>query len=466
MSINMEVFKQFAEMLPHLGDNAQPPQMTDQERVSVAKETFIRKLDGRMAVDLEACIHCGHCASACHYFVSTEDPKYIPIRKLDLLKRVYRRELSPLRWLHRLYTDDITVADLHKWQELVYDSCTECGRCTMVCPMGIHIAGMVNVMRQGMANAGIIPPELMAMEQEQGNNESLFGVGPQQMRDAIAKLQQSGLDIPLDKDEADVLVTTSVIDIILFTDGLIATTKIMNHLGVKWTLRSDGYEAANFGLLSGYERVQKEASERIIRAAKACGARTVLIPECGHAYPSMRWEAANEHGSKLPFEVLSISEYLGREIKSGRLKLNKLDRSRKVTYHDPCKIGRHSGVIDEPRWVLDALGVDFREVESGKELNWCCGGRVPDQQCRRSSPESLSDQDRAGRKDRCRLGRDRLWQLPAEFPQRQDALRLGQGNRVAGRDGRRSIADAVSEGASLDETNLTADRLTKGNEHD
>ncbi|MCG6966440.1 MAG: (Fe-S)-binding protein [Chromatiaceae bacterium] len=370
----METFKQFAQMLPHLGENAQVTQRSDAERVGSAKEQFLRKLDNRMAIELESCIHCGHCASACHFYTGTEDPKYVPIRKLDLLKRVYRREVSPLRWLHRLYTDDITVKDLQEWQELVYDSCTECGRCSMVCPMGINIASMVNVMRQGMARADLMPRELMGMEQEQGEHESLFGVGPEQMQGAIAKLQATGIDIPLNKDRADILVTTSVIDLILFTDGLIATAKVMNHLGVNWTLRSDGYEAANFGLLSGCERVQRKSSARLIAAAKACGARTVIIPECGHAYPSMRWEAANDHKQRLAFEVLSISEFLGRELKSGRLRLNKLGRQRKVTFHDPCKIARHSGVIDEPRWVLDALGVDFREVDSGKELNWCCGG--------------------------------------------------------------------------------------------
>lgn len=374
MSVDMEMFKQFAQMLPHLGDTARVSQRSDADRIGSAKEQFIRKLDSRMAVDLESCIHCGHCASACHFYMGTNDPKYVPIRKLDLLKRVYRREVSPLRWLHRLYTDDITIKDLQDWQELVYDSCTECGRCSMVCPMGINIASMVNVMRQGMARADLMPKELMGMEQEQGEHESLFGVGPEQMEGAIAKLQAAGIDIPLNKDQADILVTTSVIDIILFTDGLIATAKVMNHLGVNWTLRSDGYEAANFGLLSGCERVQRKSSARLIAAAKACGARTVIIPECGHAYPSMRWEAANDHGERLAFEVLSISEFLGRELKSGRLKLNKLGRQRKVTFHDPCKIARHSGVIDEPRWVLDALGMDFREVESGKELNWCCGG--------------------------------------------------------------------------------------------
>ena len=97
----------------------------------------------RLEVYLQTCVHCGLCAEACHYYIGTEDPKYTPIRKLDLIKKVYKREYSPLRWLHRLYTPDITADELREWQPLVYDSCTECGRCSMICPMGIDIGGLV-----------------------------------------------------------------------------------------------------------------------------------------------------------------------------------------------------------------------------------------------------------------------------------------------------------------------------------
>jgi len=375
MTVDMQLFEKFAAMIPQLAERAQVPQMSDQERVDAARETFVRKLDADMGSELESCIHCGHCASACHYYVSTQDPKYVPIRKLDLLKRVYRREISPMRWLHRLYTSDITAGELQQWQELVYDSCTECGRCSMVCPMGINIASMVIVTRQGLANAGMVPPEIMALEQEQCSHSSIFGVGSEEMAQIVLQLSEThGVDIPLNKDKADILVTTSGLDLLLYNDVLIATAKIMNHLGESWTLRSDGFEAANFGLLSGYEKLQKEASERIIRAAEACGAHTVIIPECGHAYPSMRWDAANAHGRPLSFQVLAISEYLGQQVKNGRLRLNPLDADKKVTFHDPCKLARHSGSIDEPRWVLEALGMDFREAESSKEMNWCCGG--------------------------------------------------------------------------------------------
>jgi Fe-S oxidoreductase len=375
MSIDMEVFQQFAEGVKTLGDRAQPTDVgSDEERVRIAKNTFVNKLTPAMGVDLESCVHCGLCARACHFHESTQNPKYTPIRKLDLLKRVYRRELAPLRWLHRLYTRDITSDELLEWQELVYDSCTECARCSMNCPMGINIASMVNVMRQGLANAGMIPDELRAMEQEQCGMGTIFGAGADALEGAVEKFKQAGIDIPLNKEKADILVTTSVVDIMLFNDVLIGTAKIMNHLGVDWTIQTCGFEAANFGLLSGFEPLQKSASEKIITAAEACGAKLVITPECGHAYPAMRWDAANEHGKPLSFEVMTIAEYLGQQVKAGKLKLKPIGKHKKVAYHDSCKIGRHSGVFEEPRILLEALDVDYRESASDGVMNWCCGG--------------------------------------------------------------------------------------------
>ena len=139
----------------------------------------------------------------------------------------------------------------------------------------------------------------------------------------------------MDKEKADVLVLSSTIDIQLFKDALEATVKVMNHLGVDWTIHSCAFEGANFGLLSGYERVQRVASERITRQAISLGAKLVIVPECGHAYPALRWEGANEHGKPLPFEVMALSEFLGREVSEGRLKLNPLGPEKHVTYHDP-----------------------------------------------------------------------------------------------------------------------------------
>jgi len=371
--IDYNVFREFGAAIAHLGETAQKTEIPDEQRVRQAKQVMLSKIDRSMAVDLESCVKCGYCSEACHFFVQTNEPKYVPTRKLDLLRRVYGREVSPLRFVRRLFEAEITADELRQWQELVYDSCTECGRCSMACPMGINIARGVNVMREALAAAGLAPDELAAVAQEQEQRGTVFGVGPKELQVAIEKLRESGLDIPLDKPKADVLVLTTVIDILLFQDALLATVKIMNRLGLNWTFRTGGFEAANFGLLSGMEDLQRQASRKIIDEAIAIGAKTVIVPECGHAYPALRWEGAAMAGMPLPFEVLAISEFLGREIKAGRLKV-KSAGARKLTYHDACKLGRHGGVLDEPREALRALGVEFRETEPTAEMNWCCGG--------------------------------------------------------------------------------------------
>lgn len=372
--INMDVFHGFLEAIHHLPEMAQPPQLTDQERVTRAKEVMRAKTDRGLALDLEACVNCGYCSEACHFFQSTQDARYTPTRKLDLLRRVHARESSAFAPLKRLFTSEITVDELKEWQELVYDACTECGRCSMVCPMGINIARGVNVMREALFEAGLAPLELMAVAQEQASRGTVFGVGPAELMQTVEALRAQGITIPVDEPQADVMLVSTVVDVLLYQDALAATARILNHLGAKWTLRSAGFEGANFGLLSGSEALQKAASKRLIDEALAINARTVILPECGHAYPALRWEARLDDGRPLPFEVMAASEYVGREIANGHLVLLPSDSNQKITYHDACKLARHGGVMDEPRQALKALGMELRETRPTAEQNWCCGG--------------------------------------------------------------------------------------------
>lgn len=372
--INMDVFHGFLEAIHHLPEMAQPEALTDAERIARAKKVMHAKIDRSLALDLEACVHCGYCSEACHFYQSTQDPQYSPSRKLDLLRRVHARETSAFAPLKRWFTPDITVDDLKEWQALVYDGCTECGRCSMICPMGVNTARGVNVMREALYEAGLAPLELQAVAQEQAGRGTVFGVGPAELMQTVESLRAQGIAIPVDAPRADVMVVTSVIDVLLYQDALAATARILNHLGVSWTLRTDGFEGSNFGLLSGSESLQKAASQRLIDEALKIGAKTVLIPECGHAYPALRWDARLADGQPLPFEVMAVSEYVGQQVALGHIQLLPGDPSQQITYHDACKLARHGGVMHEPRDALKALGMDYRETTPTAEQNWCCGG--------------------------------------------------------------------------------------------
>jgi len=338
-------------------------------------QSFMRGMSRPVATYLESCIHCGEYAQACHFHVAAGDPKYTPIWKLEPFKRAYQREAGPFALFFRMFglKPRVTIEELEEWQELLYDSCTMCGRCTLACPMGIDIASLVGLARHAMFQAGLVPHELWAVAERAEREGSPLGATPKVLKERIEWLaEEHGVEIPLDRPRADILVTLSSIEIMKYPQSIVALARVLRHIGADWTLRSDGYEATNFGILSGNVQWQSDLSMKLINAALACEAKTLLLPECGHAYGALRWQGANIYGKPLPFRVLHVSEFLADNAKKGKLRLRKLARS--VTFHDPCQVSRRGGATQAPREVLRALGAELHEPESSGDLNWCCGG--------------------------------------------------------------------------------------------
>jgi Fe-S oxidoreductase len=348
--------------------------LSEKERLDRARRAFLSHLDGDMATYLESCIHCGMCAEACHFQIATRDPHYTPIYKVQPLLRFYRREVGPMRWLRKLTTRKTSMRELEEWQPLVYDACTQCGRCSILCPMGIHIQQLIGVMREGMAAAGLAPEELAGPANEQAQKGTLFGAGAEALKARVESLRSKGVEVPLDKPKAETLVLSTAHDLIGESGTLEATARVMNHVGTDWTVLSSAYESANFGAMAGDAAARRAISDRVINAAVKVGAKRVVIAECGHAYPALRWDAATIRREALPFEVLTISEYLAAELDAGRLKLRQTGNGGTWAYQDGCKMGRLGGALEEPRKVLSAMGIEIREMESHGRTNLCCGG--------------------------------------------------------------------------------------------
>lgn len=349
--------------------------MSDDQRVELAMKNFVKDFGSAAATYMEACVHCGQCAEACHFYVQTGDPKYTPIWKLEPFKQAYKRETGPFSFFYRALNlkKKVTVEQLEEWQELIYDSCTMCGRCTMICPMGIDIATLVGMARHGMFQAGLVPHELWAVAERAEKEGSPLGATPDVFEDRIEWMgDEHEVEMHVNEEKADVLLAMSSIEIQKYPESMAATAKIMNYLGLSWTFHTDGYEATNFGMLSGNTGWQRDMSMKLINTAIKIGAKYVILPECGHAYGAMRWQGANIYGKPLPFKVRHISEFLAENVNNGKIKVNKVDKS--VTFHDPCQVSRRGGATQAPRDVLKALGVELREMHSAGDYNWCCGG--------------------------------------------------------------------------------------------
>ncbi len=347
---------------------------TDEARVDAAMRSFVREFGVTASLHMESCVRCGMCAEACHFHAATGEAKYTPIHKLAPLRRAYLREVSPFAPLVRGLglVKKLDIAELQQWQELIYDSCTMCGRCTLACPMGIDIAELVKDARHGMFKAGLVPERLALMDRAARQWGSTATPG-EDLPDILAEAaQEHGVEIPCDLPAADILVTAAPAELAEHTKALAAAAKVLNRAGVTWTMHQGGFDAANIGFNNGDLELQERLTRSIIDTALKIGAKTVLLPECGHAYGAARWEAAKWYGRELPVRIIHMTEYLDEVIASGRVRVNRIGET--VTFHDPCQIVRRGGLEAAARRVLAALGFELIELQDHGLTGYCCGG--------------------------------------------------------------------------------------------
>ncbi len=333
-------------------------------------------IDAPIASYLSSCVRCGMCASACLFFTETGNPKYTPIHKIEPLRKVWRREYTLIgklaSWLG--LAKPLTNEDLANWQELLYDSCTLCGRCSMVCPVGNDIAYMVRKSREGMAISGHAPAGVVAATQRTIEIGSPMGVRLPAVKVQIKHLEQeTGLEVPLDKEGAEYMVLLSSMEIINFPEYLSAIARIFHQAGKSWTICSEAFEATNSGIQIGVGDLAREILMRIVDGAEKLKVRTVISPECGHAFTALRWDGPNLIGRPYAFKVQHILEVLDELRIAGKLKTEGFEEAR-LTYHDPCQIARRGGVVEQPRNLLKMVAKDFVEMSDAGAMNWCCGG--------------------------------------------------------------------------------------------
>jgi heterodisulfide reductase subunit D len=253
--------------------------------------------------------------------------------------------------------------------------CTTCYSCTTRCPREIKITDtMVSLRSLAIARGVPVPENLVRLKDTVSANYNISGddnatrlIWSQNLDEEALVFQQ--------KREAQVLffigcvaafypmvygIPQALAQVMLAADVDFATLG-----GEEWCC---GYPLFSAGMEEQVLPLMKHNIERV----KAMGAKTVVTtcPSCYHT-----WEHIYPRldSSPLGFEILHASQFLAQLMESGKLKLRSVEDT--ATYHDPCDLGRKSGVYDAPRQVIEGIpGLEFREFESTREHALCCGG--------------------------------------------------------------------------------------------
>ncbi len=301
------------------------------------------------------CYQCGTCSGTCPWTPISE----FNIRKLVRLSQLGLEGVEDLMW-----------------------SCSTCKFCVDRCPRGVEIIDLVTAIRNVYAGGGLLPQTLRTLVGSLSSRGNPWS-GDQDKRNDWAQGKY-----PLYKEGTEYLFFACCTG--CYDQRNVAVTRALAELltisGISWGLpgvdiNCCGESVKKVGDLDLFERLK----DTNIAAMGALGVKKIITvsPHCYHTFK-------NEYGAD--YQIIHVTELLAELIGDGRLTPKKDLGGLKVTYHDPCYLGRHNAIYDAPRQILRSLpGVELVEMDRIREGSICCGGGGGGLWVERMKGERLSD---------------------------------------------------------------------------